>query len=86
MQGAAVNHDELAFLAEVSKTNQAIAVYIGRMLDIDGGRTEYSATLTEVEHQLAARLFAIGHALAAKADGRDAASGSGGPDIRPSRP
>ncbi|MGQ0839095.1 hypothetical protein [Actinokineospora sp.] len=71
-----MNHDDLAFLAEVSKTNQSIAVYIGRVLDIDGGRTEYSATLAEVEQQLAARLFAIGHALEAKANGRADISGS----------
>jgi hypothetical protein len=65
-----VNHDELAFLAEVSSANQAIAVYIGRVLDIDGGRTEYSAALPEVEQQLAARLFAIAIALQANATGR----------------
>jgi hypothetical protein len=65
-----VNHDELAFLAEVSSLNQAIAVYIGRVLDIDGGRTEYAATLPEVEQQLAARLFAVAVALQANAVGR----------------
>ncbi|MBC6451006.1 hypothetical protein [Actinokineospora xionganensis] len=65
-----MNHDELAFLAEVSSVNQAIAVYIGRVLDIDGGRTEYSAALPEVEQQLAARLFAIAIALQANATGR----------------
>lgn len=65
-----MNHDALAFIAEVSSTNQAIAVYIGRVLDIDGGRTEYSAALPEVEQQLAARLFAVAQALQAKAVGR----------------
>lgn len=65
-----MNHDELAFLAEVSSANQAVAVYIGRVLDIDGGRTEYSAALPDVEQALAARLFAIAVALQAKAIGR----------------
>lgn len=58
-----MNHDELAFLAEVSSVNQALAVYIGRMLDVDGGRTEYSDSLAEVERGLATRLLALGQAL-----------------------
>lgn len=63
-----MNHDELAFIAEVSSVNQAIAVYIGRVLDIDGGRVDYSTSIAEVERRLAARLFAIAQALQANAD------------------
>jgi hypothetical protein len=65
-----VNHDELAFIAEVSSANQAIAVYIGRVLDVDGGCIEYRTALPELEQRLAARLLAIGQALQANATGR----------------
>jgi hypothetical protein len=66
-----MNHDELAFIAEVSSANQAVAVYLGRVLDIDGGRTEYRATIADVERRLAARLFAIAQALEANACSAD---------------
>lgn len=66
-----MNHDELAFVAEMSKTNQAVAVYLGRVLDVDGGRTEFSTSLADVERLLADRLFAIAQALQANAIGRN---------------
>jgi hypothetical protein len=65
-----VNHDELAFIAELSSVNHDIARYIGRVLDVDRGLTEYSTALPAVELALAARLLAIGQALDAQATGR----------------
>jgi hypothetical protein len=74
----AMNHDELVLLAELSSVNQDVARYIGRVLDVDGGRTEFTAPLRDVEQELGARLVAIGQALDAQAQSRLVGAGVSG--------
>ncbi len=64
-----MNHDELVRVAELSSVNQEVARYIGRVLDVDRGLTEFTTPLSEVERELGARLVAVGKALEAQAQG-----------------
>ncbi|MGH3876670.1 MAG: hypothetical protein ACRDSK_06485 [Actinophytocola sp.] len=75
---AAMNHDELVLLAELSSVNQDMARYIGRVLDVDRGLTEFTTPLSEVERELGARLVAVGQALDAQARSRLIGAGVSG--------
>jgi hypothetical protein len=73
-----MNHDELVIAAELSSVNQDVARYIGRVLDVDRGRTEFTTPLSDVERELGARLVAVGRALDAQARSRLVGAGFSG--------
>jgi hypothetical protein len=60
-----VNHDELVFVASLTRINERISRLVFRVMDEASGRstTEYTVPLADVEYALGKQLVDIGESL-----------------------